>query len=555
MRYIVAHLGTREVTFADYQNPTTRQNLAGYAKIEYSCKQALEDNLEYVWIDTCNIDKSSSAELSEAINSMFRWYKKSSVCYAFLEDLDFSSDSDEAVHSSSLAACRWFTRGWTLQELIAPDDLVIYGRGWTRFGTKEEKKKPLSLITGIDEDILTGPLTCNDASVARRMSWAARRQTTRTEDASYCLLGIFDVNVPLLYGEGDKAFFRLQEQILKASNDMTILAWSCPTVWDYIQGSSRHSDIYRGFPHGWPGSTIPCGILATATVLFAHSADYVPLRRSLAHVSITAQGFSANLPRGRRSLSKEYSSTHFVLGLNCRHRAHAGSEMSVIVNRVSKNQYVRSTFNLDERKENRFVLKAKLVNLVMTNEEAMSKCFDAYTSWNSLGLHEGHESLALSINGPPIDSPFTLTTILTTQEWDPPQSMFLMPTLWGEGTSVLLFQSPLSGQSFAVFIGRLRFRLTDLLQIVNRYPLRPMYTLIKVPDAEAFQPIDFRSKAWRSAQKIRHKLTVDQAETDGELVRYHIHASLKKDKAMGRGAFYLEVKATKLEKKAKWRPR
>jgi hypothetical protein len=186
-----------------------------YNKIEYCCAQASRDGLEYSWVDTCCIDKSSSSELSEAINSMFRWYSNAAICYAYLCDVKFSS--------GEISGSRWFTRGWTLQELIAPKNVMFFSSRWELIGTKQSLGRNIASITGIDMETLLDPATLSSASVARRMSWAAKRQTTRTEDVAYCLMGLFDVNMPLLYGEGEKAFIRLQEEIIKENDDHSLL--------------------------------------------------------------------------------------------------------------------------------------------------------------------------------------------------------------------------------------------------------------------------------------------------------------------------------------------
>ncbi|OCK73943.1 HET-domain-containing protein [Lepidopterella palustris CBS 459.81] len=190
----------------------------GLDKIRKTCRRAKADGHQYVWIDTCCIDKSSSAELSEAINSMFSWYQNSKVCYAYLEDVEASSFED------SLPSSRWFTRGWTLQELIAPEFVVFVDKYFDEFGTKQSMASTISEITGIHKEVLQSKHPVQ-MSIAQRMSWAAKRQTTRIEDQAYCLLGIFDVHMPLLYGEGENAFRRLQEEIIKVSNDQSILAW------------------------------------------------------------------------------------------------------------------------------------------------------------------------------------------------------------------------------------------------------------------------------------------------------------------------------------------
>lgn len=200
------------------------QERSGFKKITQTCYMAKKMGYSRVWIDTICIDKSSSAELSEAINSMFAFYTHAAVCLAFLSDVD-AADGSKGFQKS-----RWFTRGWTLQELLAPDDVQFFDRKWQPLGSKTQPGliELISTTTGISKPYLRkdGPLSL--ASISDRMSWAAKRQTTRIEDESYCLLGIFDINMPLLYGEADKAFLRLQEEILKVSTDHTIFAWSWP---------------------------------------------------------------------------------------------------------------------------------------------------------------------------------------------------------------------------------------------------------------------------------------------------------------------------------------
>ncbi|KAI0006566.1 heterokaryon incompatibility protein-domain-containing protein [Xylariaceae sp. FL0662B] len=214
-----------EVSFQDWQYlpwPEV-QKKEGYRKIEYCCQQASKEGLEWVWADTCCIDKTSSAELTESINSMFRWYRNAAVCYAFLADVPH--DLEPSRLEENLGKSRWFTRGWTLQELIAPAEVVFYSMDWHQVGTKSQLSTCISNITLIEETYLDGA-NIEFASIAQRMSWAAKRQTSRDEDVAYCLLGIFDVNMPLIYGEGPKAFQRLQKEIMQAyPEDHTLFAW------------------------------------------------------------------------------------------------------------------------------------------------------------------------------------------------------------------------------------------------------------------------------------------------------------------------------------------
>lgn len=222
--------GIDEVSLQNFQNKSFRSNRKGFSKIKSACQEAHRQGLDYLWVDTCCIDKTSSAELSEAINSMFKWYQRSQICYAFFEDVEEESinlpDMGGTCKASGteFAASRWFTRGWTLQELIAPKEVVFYNKNWVSIGQKSTSSDLIKKITGIDTFILKGgPLP--EVSVGRRMSWAVDRQTTREEDIAYSLMGLFDINMPLLYGEGQKAFIRLQEEILRQSDDHTLFAW------------------------------------------------------------------------------------------------------------------------------------------------------------------------------------------------------------------------------------------------------------------------------------------------------------------------------------------
>ncbi|KIM70348.1 hypothetical protein SCLCIDRAFT_58393, partial [Scleroderma citrinum Foug A] len=200
----------------------------GYRKILQSCEQAKKDGYEWLWVDTCCIDKRSSAELSEAINSMYRWYENAKECYAYLHDVPGSSlptASDYENYSDFNGWPEWFSRGWTLQELIAPSNVQFLNKNWQSIGDKRTLAPTLVDITGIPGHILTLGLCGNRPCVAQIMSWAANRTTMRVEDRAYSLMGLLDVNMPMLYGEGKKAFHRLQLEIIRASDDQSIFAW------------------------------------------------------------------------------------------------------------------------------------------------------------------------------------------------------------------------------------------------------------------------------------------------------------------------------------------
>lgn len=229
---ILSHTwGEEEVTLGDVRAGNAAQ-LKGWEKITWACQVALQHKFQYIWIDTCCIDKTSSAELSEAINSMFQWYGDAKLCIAYLSDVHPGAASKDDLKSS-----RWFKRGWTLQELIAPAVLVFFDAHWNQIASKKELKTTIHAITGIPSILMErDPFETilddlrellGDYSVAQKFSWASNRITTRPEDLAYCLLGLFDINMPLLYGEGQKkAFRRLQEEIIRSTDDDSIFAWT-----------------------------------------------------------------------------------------------------------------------------------------------------------------------------------------------------------------------------------------------------------------------------------------------------------------------------------------
>lgn len=212
---------SKEVAFKDPMEGTGK-NKAGYNKIEFCCKQAASDGLQYFWVDTCCIDKSSSAELTEAINSMFRWYKNAHKCYVYLSDISTFGLAANVLRSPitwevAFRQSNWFTRGWTLQELIAPGSVEFFSREGYRLGSKKSLEQQIHEVIGIAINALRGqPLT--DFEVEERFSWAKDRETKRREDKAYSLLGIFNMHMSIRYGEGEEeAFQRLRKKIGKYS--------------------------------------------------------------------------------------------------------------------------------------------------------------------------------------------------------------------------------------------------------------------------------------------------------------------------------------------------
>ncbi|KAH0422874.1 het domain-containing protein [Colletotrichum camelliae] len=326
-----------------YQFSSQVKTKKGFLKVEQAAKRALSDRYDYIWIDTCCIDKSSSAELSEAINSMYQWYQGAGICYAFLSDVSTRS-TRRAWQEATIRSSRWFTRGWTLQELIAPRNMEFYSAEWELLGSKvgsQDHLPPVALvgprilgeITGIDERVLTGSLGPQDLSVATRMSWASLRKTTRIEDLAYCLIGIFSVNMPLLYGEGSRAFVRLQEAIMKETDDQSIFAW---TKTDLLLSETTNTEEDH-----------LSGLLADSPIHFLKSTGIRPLPPLLSGetmpTTISSQGLNLRLylrPTHREDESQ--STEKFYAILDCS-RMIQGIESSpaIYLTRLWGNQYAR----------------------------------------------------------------------------------------------------------------------------------------------------------------------------------------------------------------------
>lgn len=255
---ILSHTwGDQEISFQDFSLPhAERMETSSYSKVKTFCALAAKDGFQYAWVDTCCIDKSSSAELQEAINSMYKWYGGAVKCCAYLSDLDSSRcfATERAFMASmtklenELRRCRWFSRGWTLQELLAPSEVEFFDRNWVTIGSKWYLKDHISEITGMPVGVIIGDDPLSRYNVAEKMSWASRRNTTRVEDEAYSLMGIFNVNMPMLYGEGRRAFIRLQEEILRTTEDYSMFSWRIKPCSDsYGLFASCPADFTRDF--------------------------------------------------------------------------------------------------------------------------------------------------------------------------------------------------------------------------------------------------------------------------------------------------------------------
>ena len=194
-------------------------------KVRNFCVLAERGGHGWGWADMCCIDKTSSTELSEAIVSMYRYYSLADICYAYLRDVPTASEDDLRAPESAFRKSRWHQRGWTLQELIAPSMILFISSSWELLYAKADLADLLEEITRVPAAVLKLHDKPSAYCVAARMSWAADRETTRPEDEAYCLMGIFGIFMPPIYGEGRNAFLRLQEEIIRQIDDPSISAW------------------------------------------------------------------------------------------------------------------------------------------------------------------------------------------------------------------------------------------------------------------------------------------------------------------------------------------
>jgi hypothetical protein len=305
--------------------------MEGYQKIRNFCYLAAHDGFEFAWIDTCCIDKTSSAELSEAINSMYKWYRKAQLCYAYLNDVEWQQKGDSNLNDEffeTLSDSQWWRRGWTLQELIAPTRVHFFSRTWTLIGDKVSLGPAITIITGIDQATLEGE-DIRKVSVARRMFWASQRTTSKVEDLAYCLLGIFDVNMPLLYGEGEQAFVRLQEEVLKVSDDQSIFAWE-------DQCSDEDAVLFER------NGTLLRGPLARSPAEFSNARDIVPYRQQQASqpYAITNYGLRMHMPLHRLRNSGGHTPV-FLAELTCHFEGDFSGSLGIYVRPIKSDQYAR----------------------------------------------------------------------------------------------------------------------------------------------------------------------------------------------------------------------
>ncbi|KAK4183664.1 vegetative incompatibility protein HET-E-1 [Podospora australis] len=322
-----------EVSFQELMNPIACMHKKGYEKIVKACEQARRDGFKYAWVDTCCVNKEASAELEETINSMFHWYEEAAVCYVFLPwpwgltftHADLVPDANGDIDLvSALPKCRWFVRGWTLQELIAPKDVRFYDSNWEYRGNKSDLAGLVESITNIPETVLRKEVDLSTFSAACKMSWASQRTTTRTEDEAYCLVGIFGVEMSFKYGERKKAFTRLQNTILVTSGDLSILCWT-------------DKDMFK------PGSGLNAGreysgALADSPQQFERCAQITTTRQESMYkdVDITPRRIQMRASLAALQLERQFYQP--VLNILC---TLEGKTVGIFLRKIGDNRYVR----------------------------------------------------------------------------------------------------------------------------------------------------------------------------------------------------------------------
>lgn len=342
----------------DFQNlhrlKSSEDDTLAVKKVKGACKQASKDGFNWIWIDSACICKTDAVEVGRAINSMFKWYRKADMCYTYLSDVVsmhtpppnasiFRRYRDTSATSDQEETSEWFSRGWALQELLASPNMQFFDRDWNLIGSKHELSQIIAQITNIDVSYLTGKRDFRDACIAVKMSWMANRKTTEEEDRAYSMLGIFDVSMDVIYGEGNKAFTRLEKQLLATCVDESLFAWTSPSA-----GLPDHRGRRIGLDKDeW-------GVLAPSPECFAGVGDIQigKGKSRVSHPEMTAEGVVFPSTAGRTAASYRFmksglrklgynlvffplwafwtsiiadaASTHYVVSLDCYRRTAEG---------------------------------------------------------------------------------------------------------------------------------------------------------------------------------------------------------------------------------------
>lgn len=392
---------------------------------------------------------------------MFNWYRDAAICYAYLEDVHSAVEAETVSPvSAAFRDSRWFTRGWTLQELLAPSTVVFYSCDWVEIGTRDRLKDSIASITKISRDFfMYGSLS--NFSIAQKMSWACRRETTRIEDEAYCLLGLFGVNMPLLYGEGKRAFFRLQEAIMNDSDDQSIFAWSTEEPED--QNDPLYNKFSRNLPDGTSG-----GLLATSPTQFWKSSLIVRCQHDKDNqpYSVTNKGIQIRLPildpetgysmpfvpfqgtkyQGSAGVQLTLSPTGSLAVLNCQVSREKGSKVALVIEKNGTSEtYVRTNHILGWIPLSEAEIKEKAQRrsvLIQTHNLA---------SDGLLWSNEKRGRLVLMQPLPSAVSSFGLKKVVTETKWRSQENggfSFRLRNSWKKNKVALVYEQPHELETF-----------------------------------------------------------------------------------------------------------
>ena len=427
-----------EVTFTELVNKSGK-NKAGYRKIVLCGEQAARDNLRYFWVDTCCIDKSNKAEEQISINSMFRWYRRAAQCYVFLSDVSVhgnQANNQPATLSweAAFRTSRWHTRGWVLQELLAPSTVNFFSREWEHLGDRTYLEQLIHEATAIPKLALQGA-HLSRFSDKERFSWAQLRQTKFEEDKAYSLLGIFDVEIPIRYGEGvASSFKRLEEEIEKQNQCLRDLRSTDPSddkkriedtkggllqeSYSWILETSDFQQWYddkhksllwiRGDP-GKGKTMLLCGVIdkleesmekqATLSYFFCQAAD-----SRINTATAVLQGLLYMLVRQQPSLASHFRKRHDQAGKPLFEGANAWIVLSDILRRVLQEPSMGPTYLIIDALDECVVDAQKLLDFIVqtTSETPRVKWIVSSRNWPSIGksldIIEQKVHLSLELN-------------------------------------------------------------------------------------------------------------------------------------------------------------
>jgi hypothetical protein len=525
---ILSHTwGDEEISIQDLLSGQAA-NRASFAKIKNCCAQAARDGFQYVWIDTCCIDKSSSSELSEAINSMYQWYKNARICYAYLVDVQSSSTDIEL----QLRESRWFKRGWTLQELIAPPIVEFYAADWTEIGTKMSRQELLSEITSINVRILRGG-DLSSCNIAERMSWASERVTTRSEDLAYCLMGLFDVHMPMLYGEGKRAFFRLQEEIMKGTEDYTLFAWTSP---DDSDDSGLFADSPAAFRRILTDSL---GRRWTYSDLRYSPADFIALGETgNRHISkdpprITSRGVQVSFPLLYENDGER--ETHLALIYLLRQPENDRACINLRVLDSGSSQYSRASNSRTSQKEIVFIRAEDIRHLSLPKLPIYIKSPGDWWKWDAVP-----DTFLLTMRlAPQSKSYLSISTVFDCGHTDLATKAYYFPVWRKTAVGAILFSCKPTGH-FLVILGLsgwplhlpLRLPLCEVLtdnDITNTSDTKidQAYRYLE-GEASWADRTDRASKALRSGMVVTVSLRKAPSRGEG-ILTYALHVALEPD--------------------------